>query len=110
MADSADSPKSLPTLLQELRELVVAYFKQETLGPARNLGRYVAFGVAGSAALGLGVSLLLLGVLRLLQTETGTAFEGNWSWVPYISVLATSGIVIALALAGRARSTKGARR
>ena len=61
-------------------------------------------------AIGLGVSLLLLGGLRLLQTETGDAFEGNWSWVPYLSVLAASGVVIALALAARARSTKGARR
>src|SRR5690349_4256835 len=105
MADSAGSPKSLPTLMQELRELVIAYFKQETLEPARSLGRYVAFGVAGSTLLGLGVSLLLLGGLRLLQTETGTAFEDNWSWVPYLTVLAASGVVIAMALALRARST-----
>ena len=110
MADSAGSPKSLPTLIQELRELVVAYAKQETVEPLHDLGRFLAFGVAGSLAIGLGVSLLLLGGLRLLQTETGDAFEGNWSWVPYLSVLAASGVVIALALAARARSTKGARR
>ena len=109
MADSAGSPQSLPALLQELRELVVAYAKQETVEPLRNLGRFLAFGVAGSLTIGLGVSLLLLGGLRLLQTETGDAFDGNWSWVPYLTVLAAAGVVIALALAARARSTKGAR-
>jgi hypothetical protein len=110
VADSGDSGKSLPTLLQELRELVVAYAKQETVEPLRDVGRFLAFGVGGSVAIGMGVSLLLLGGLRLLQTETGDAFEGNWSWVPYLSVLAASGVVIALALAARARGTKGARR
>ena len=109
MADSASSPKSIATSFQELRELVVAYFKQETVGPLKDLGRFVAFGVGGSIVIGVGVSLLLLGGLRLLQTETGDAFVGNWSWVPYLTVLATAGVVIALALAGRARSTKGAR-
>jgi len=110
VADSGASPKSLATLVQELRELVVAYAKQETVGPLRDLGRFLAYGVAGSLVVGLGVSLLLLGGLRLLQTETGDAFAGNWSWVPYLSVLAAAGVVIALALVGRARSTKGARR
>jgi hypothetical protein len=109
VADSAGSPKSLATLLQELRELVVAYAKQETVEPLRDLGRFLAFGVAGSIVIGVGVSLLLLGGLRVLQTETGDAFAGNWSWVPYLTVLAGSGVVIALALAARARSTKGAR-
>ena len=110
MADSADSSKSLPTLVQELRDLIVAYAKQETVEPIRDLGRFLAFGVAGSVVVGLGLSLLLLGGLRLLQTETGDAFEGNWSWVPYLTVLAAAGVAIALALAARARSTKGARR
>ncbi len=110
MADSAGTPKSLPTLIEELRELIVAYAKQETLEPLRDLGRFLGYGIGGAVAIGLGVSLLLLGGLRLLQTETGDAFAGNWSWVPYLSVLAASGVVIALALAARARSTKGARR
>lgn len=106
MADSAGSTKSLGTLLSELRELVVAYAKQETLDPIRDLGRFLAFGVSGSLALGVGVCLLLLGGLRLLQSETGDAFTGHWSWVPYVTVLAAAGVVVALALIGRARSTR----
>lgn len=79
---------SLPQLVLELRDILVAYFKQETLLPLRELGRYLAFGVAGSVLLGTGVMLLALGCLRLLQTETGEAFDGNWSWVPYVIVFA----------------------
>jgi hypothetical protein len=35
-----------------------------------------------------------VGLLRLLQEETGGTFDGNWSWAPYfivVAVLATIG-------------------
>ncbi len=69
---------------REFVDLVVAYAKQETLGPLRGLGRFVAFGVSGSVALSIGVPLLLLALLRALQTETGSTFGGNLSWLPYL--------------------------
>lgn len=97
------SRPSLPQLVLELRDLLVAYFKQETVLPLKQLGRYLAFGVAGSLLMGTGVMLLALGCLRLLQTETGTTFTGNWSWVPYIIVFA--GLVIGAAIAWTARKT-----
>jgi hypothetical protein len=34
-----------------------------------------------------------------LQDETGTAFTGNWSWVPYAITIAAMGIVIGLSFA-----------
>ena len=64
--------------------MVVAYAKQETLGPLRGLGRFVALGVSGSILVAVGLVLLLLGLLRALQTETGSTFEGNLSWAPYL--------------------------
>ncbi|MDA8117371.1 MAG: phage holin family protein [Actinomycetota bacterium] len=79
----------------ELRSTVIAYVKQETLGPAKALGRYLAFGVAGAITILLGVSLLLLALLRLLQTETGTAMTGNLSWIPYLLV-AVAGALVAV--------------
>ena len=69
---------------QEVVRLVVDYIKQETLDPVKGLGRYVVFGVAGSVALSIGLFVLAVGFLRLLQTETGTTFSGNLSWVPYV--------------------------
>ena len=94
---------SLPQLVLELKDLVIAYLRQETLLPLQQLGRYLAFGVAGSLLMGTGVLLLALGCLRLLQTETGTTFTGNWSWVPYLLVFA--GLMIGAAIVWTARKT-----
>ena len=76
-------PKSIPQVVSELKELTVDYAKQETIDPIRGLGRFVAFGVGGSLVLAIGLSLLGLAGLRAMQSETGTAFTGNWSWAPY---------------------------
>jgi hypothetical protein len=77
---------------------VVDYAKQETLGPLKGLGRFVAFGVAGSVFLAIGLGVLLLAGLRAMQTETGTTFSGTRTWMPY---LATAGAAVVIAgLAG----------
>jgi len=62
-------------------QVVIDYVRQETVEPLKGVGRFLIFGVAGSALLALGLVLLLVAVLRALQTETGT-FHGNLSWVP----------------------------
>jgi hypothetical protein len=67
-------------------KLTVDYLKQEALDPLKGLGRFLLWGVVGSFAIAVGILLLLVGILRLLQTETGTALTGNWSWVPYFAV------------------------
>jgi hypothetical protein len=102
------SDKSLPTLATELWDLVRAYAKQETVEPLKGLGRSVGFGVAGAFCLGIGVVLLVVGVLRVLQTETGEAFDGNWSWVPYLIVLVLCGVVVGLALKGTSKRKRKA--
>ena len=82
----------------ELWELARDYAKQETIDPLKGLGRFVSFGISGAIALGIGTSLLILGGLRALQTETGSTFTGNWSWAPYLIVTAAGLVAIALAL------------
>ena len=89
--------KSLPTLAAELWQLVVTYLKQETVVPIKRLGRFLALGVAGSALLSVGLLLLALALLRALQTETDTTFDGNLSWAPYGITLVACGMVAALA-------------
>jgi hypothetical protein len=74
-------------------QLTVDYLKQETIDPLRGLGRFLYMGIAGSFFVAFGILLILLGVLRLLQTETGTALTGDFSWVPY-AVVVLLGIVI----------------
>ena len=94
------SEKSVPALAAELWDLVRAYIKQETVEPIKGLGRRAAFGIAGSVLLSIGLVLLALGGLRALQTETGTTFEGSWSWAPYLITLAGTVIVIVLTTLG----------
>jgi hypothetical protein len=73
--------------IAELVELVKTYAQQETLGPLRGAGRWLALGTAAAAVLGLGLMLLMLGLLRLIQTEWEDVTTGSFSWVPYLIVL-----------------------
>jgi hypothetical protein len=95
--DRDTSDKSVPSLASELVDLVRAYAKQETVEPLKGLGRYAAFGVAGSLLVGLGVVMVAMALLRALQTETDV-FDGRWSWAPYVITLVLCGAVIGLAL------------
>lgn len=82
----------------ELVDLVVEYAKQETLGPLRGLGRFLVFGLVGSIFLAVGLAVLLLAGLRAIQSETGTVFAGNLTWVPYL--LAAAAAIVVAALSG----------
>ena len=73
--------------IADLIELLKTYVRQETLGPLRGAGRWLALGTAAALVLGLGLTLLMLGLLRLLQTEWDDVATGSWSWVPYLIVL-----------------------
>lgn len=99
--------KSVPEVVSELWTLAVDYAKQETIDPLKGLGRYLGFGIAAAATIGIGTVLLAIGALRALQTETGTTFTGNLSWAPYGIVL--SGAVIVLGIVG-AIITKGTKK
>jgi hypothetical protein len=81
----------------EVVDLVKTYATQQTVGPLKTMGRWIGFGVAGVLALSFGIIIVLVGILRLLQTEV-SAFQDNWSWVPYVITLAIAVIVIAVAL------------
>jgi len=85
-------------LLREIVTMVVAYVKQETVQPLQGLGRFVAFGAAGIVLAGIGIFLLVLGGLRLLQTETGSAFRGHLKFLPYLFAVIVCGAIAALAL------------
>ena len=78
-------------------QLTIDYLKQETLGPLKGLGRFLAWGIGGSVAIAIGLLLILIGVLRVLQDETGAHLSGDWSWVPYfvVSVLGIAMVAIA---------------
>ena len=86
-----DRPKPLAQQGTELKDLVLAYFKQETTDELKALAGYVAFGVVAWLLIGIGAACGAIGILRLLQTETDI-FEGNWSWAPYFIVVILLGV------------------
>ena len=92
----------------EFVDLVVAYTKQETLGPLRGLARFVGAGAVASLSWSIGALLLLIGFLRFLQTETGSTFAGDLSWLPYLFTAIIGLAVLALA-AWRVAKTPTAR-
>jgi hypothetical protein len=81
--------KSFPETIREIWELVRAYAMQELYQPLRGLPGYIGLGLIGACSTVLGVGLILLGVLRLLQTEVleARADRGTSAW-PYFIVCA----------------------
>jgi hypothetical protein len=80
--------KPIPEVVQELWELLKDYAKQETVDPVKDLGRFLKWGLTGAVMLALGIFFLALSLLRVLQTQTGGAFDDGWlSALPYLIVL-----------------------
>jgi hypothetical protein len=82
----------------EVIDYVKTYAKQETIGPLTGAGRWIGMGAAGAACLGLGLSLLLLGLLRLLQSESFGWSDPSWTWMNYVVVLLACLVLIALSV------------
>ena len=79
-------------------DLVKEYARQETLGPIKGAGRWLAAGAAGAALLGIGCVFLVLGVLRMVQNEFGRSFRGSWvTMLPYLFAFVASLAVIGVA-------------
>jgi hypothetical protein len=98
----ADKDKSAsqgdPGSIGQVIELVKEYAKQETVGPIKGAGRWLAAGAAGAVLLGTGCVLLVLGLLRMLQNEFGKTFRGSWmTMLPYLIAFVASVAVMGLA-------------
>ena len=106
MAGSRGDHGSVRDVGGELVELVVAYAKQETLGPLRSLGRFVLFGLLGALFTAIGGFLLSLALVRALQTELSGPLGGNLSWVPYLGGIAVAVVFVAVAVSLMVRTPR----
>jgi hypothetical protein len=103
----ADNPQQTA---RELKDLVIAYAKQEATDPLKGLLRYVGWGLAGALLLGTGAGFLAIGALRAIQGNRGWFVHGNWSWTPYMIVVIALVIVAALVWLGRSKRSKSSKR
>jgi len=91
--------------LVEVIEYVKAYAKQETVGPLKGAGRWLAFGAVGSFALGLGLMLVLLGMLRALQYELDPNSTGAWWWASYLLTIIVTALLFTITMLRIKKST-----
>ena len=99
MPEAAASRRKPTDHVTELKSLVVGYAKQETVDPLKTLGRYLGYGVSGALAIGTGVVLILIGILRALEaTGPMRGDRGAWSLVPYAATMVAAVIVVVLAV------------
>ncbi|MGA8297054.1 MAG: hypothetical protein WB770_08445 [Acidimicrobiales bacterium] len=96
-------------IADRLTALFRRYVLDEALKPLRHLGRRLAFGVLGAILIAIGAIAALVGVLRVLQSETGSAFAERWSFAPYLLTAATALVFLGGFVAFGFRGTFGAR-
>jgi hypothetical protein len=89
---SMPDPREIPELTSELIDMSREYLRQETIEPAKRLGKHAGMGLGGAAVLGLGAIFVIWGLYNAL---TMWLPEGEW-WV----VLAR--LITALTAAGAA--------
>ena len=96
---STDKKPAPQGQLAETVQLLKDYARQETVGPLKGAGRWIGLGLAGAIAIGLGTAFLVLGLIRLVQTEWPGTFDGRWMHLlPYFFGLVFCGIVAGLAM------------
>ncbi|MFZ9795927.1 MAG: hypothetical protein ACO3D8_06610 [Ilumatobacteraceae bacterium] len=76
----------------ETYELVRDYAKQETVGPLKGAGRWLAFGLLASFFLSVGIIIVLVGFLRMFQDVVLVVWfpdqADGLSFLPYVLTLA----------------------
>jgi FtsH-binding integral membrane protein len=83
----------------ETAQLLQDYARQELREPLGNTWRWIGYGLAGAAAIGFATGFLVMGLLRMMQTEWPETFDGRWMrLVPYFCGLVFAALVIFLAL------------
>jgi hypothetical protein len=82
----------------EVIDYVKTYAQQQTVGPLKGAGRWLAYGAAASFTLAIGLVIMLLGVLRLVQAEWDRSASGSLSWLAYLITLLLTLLLLVLTL------------
>ncbi|MGA9275374.1 hypothetical protein [Ilumatobacter sp.] len=111
MPDTNDQSPTLGTKkpddasLGEVIEFIKAYATQETVGPLKGVGRWLAYGAAAAFVMGLGLVLILLGILRAVQYEVDRLSSGSLSWLAYTVTLVVTLLLLVVTMLRVKKST-----
>ena len=95
--------RELPELVREFVDMSKDYMRQETLEPAKQLGRFAGFALAGALAFALGALFLSVAAVRYLRDALP---EGpNWSALGYIIAALVLGVVAGVLVTITSRRT-----
>ena len=90
-------PTELPQLVVEFVDLSKQYLRQETLEPAKELGRYAGFSAGAAAAFALGTLFLAVAARRGIAAVLPDG--PNWTAVAYlltaVALAAVAGAIVA---------------
>lgn len=98
-------PTELPELIREFTDMSKEYLRQETVEPAKQLGRYTGFAVGAAVCFGIGALFLSIAGARLIIDALP---EGpNWSALGYLIAVVVmalmSGLLVKLGAEDRKR-------
>lgn len=98
------NPAELPDLIGEFVDMSKEYLRQETLEPAKQLGRFAGYSIGAGLAFAIGALLLSISGLRwLLQALPGEPKnpEPYWEGLGYvIAALFIGGVAALIVMAG----------
>ena len=86
-------------------DYIKTYAEQQTVGPIKGAGRWLAYGAVAALTLSIGLIILLLGVLRLVQTEWDRSATGSLSWLAYLITLALAVLLLVFTLSRIKKAT-----
>ena len=99
------SPAELPDHVREFIDLSKAYLRQETVEPAKHLGRYAGYSFAAAFAFALGS--LFLGIAGMRWIVRALPDGPNWTALGYLIAVAALIAIAAIIIALTARDTGG---
>ena len=84
------NPQEIPQLATELLDMSKEYLRQETIEPAKALGKHAGMGIGGAMVISLGAFFLVLGLFSGLRMWLPT---GEWWEVlaRFLTALAAAG-------------------
>jgi hypothetical protein len=90
------NPQEIPNIATELVEMTREYLRQETLEPAKRLGKHAGMGVGGALIMAIGAVCLVWGLYYGLQLLLP---EGPW-FVVLARALTAMAAAVAAAIIG----------